>query len=196
MAPAPAGLPGLHPAAPRGLTLPARRWPTSRWRRHRPAPSGAHSVWASVRTCRAGHRTAAARRWPRPRRPPCAISRWSSASRVLLVGYSRGAKVLPFILTRLPPDLQRSVSLVALVGPSHLAGFEFHFSDLLTGWESGGRPTVGDSPAPGLPAALRLGERRNRFRLPRSAPRARSAGRAAGGHHFGRSWADWRSRSW
>jgi type IV secretory pathway VirJ component len=70
------------------------------------------------------------------------------ASRALLIGYSRGADVLPFMVTRLPADLRGRVELVALLGPSRVAGFEFHFVDLLGGGNSGDRPT--------LPEILRL----------------------------------------
>lgn len=69
------------------------------------------------------------------------LQAWSG-SRVLLVGYSRGADVLPFMVTRLPDDLRSRVELVALLGPSHLAGFEFHFADLLGGRSTGDRPTL------------------------------------------------------
>jgi type IV secretory pathway VirJ component len=68
------------------------------------------------------------------------LKAWN-VSRVLLVGYSKGADVLPFMASRLPPDLRSRVKLVALLGLSHRAGFEFHFADLLGG-RSTGRPTV------------------------------------------------------
>jgi type IV secretory pathway VirJ component len=68
------------------------------------------------------------------------LKAWN-ASRVLLVGYSRGADVLPFMVSRLPADLRSRVELVALLGLSHEAGFEFHFADLLGGG-SRGRPTM------------------------------------------------------
>lgn len=49
--------------------------------------------------------------------------------RLLLVGYSFGASVLPFVIERLPADLQQRVSLAALLGPDHTATFEFHLSE-------------------------------------------------------------------
>ena len=57
-------------------------------------------------------------------------SQWSSP-RVTLIGYSRGADIAPFIVNRLPPDLRRSISLVALLGPAERADFQFHWTDLL-----------------------------------------------------------------
>jgi type IV secretory pathway VirJ component len=51
------------------------------------------------------------------------------ARRVILVGYSFGADVLPYMLGNLPPDLRRMVSLAALLSPSEQAEFEFHVSN-------------------------------------------------------------------
>jgi len=57
-------------------------------------------------------------------------AKWGS-QRVILIGYSRGADVLPFAVARLPRDLRDSVALVALLGPSREATFEFHTMDWL-----------------------------------------------------------------
>lgn len=53
--------------------------------------------------------------------------------RVLLIGYSRGADVLPFMASRLPADLRDHVALVALLGAEHGIEFEFRVSDWLPG---------------------------------------------------------------
>ena len=45
---------------------------------------------------------------------------------VILVGYSRGADVLPFMINRLPTDLQGSIDLVALLGLEPLIEFRYH----------------------------------------------------------------------
>jgi type IV secretory pathway VirJ component len=50
--------------------------------------------------------------------------------RVVLVGYSRGAELAPFAVSRLPADLRSHVDLVALLGLSTGASFHFHFEDL------------------------------------------------------------------
>ncbi|MFL5541639.1 MAG: AcvB/VirJ family lysyl-phosphatidylglycerol hydrolase [Longimicrobiaceae bacterium] len=49
--------------------------------------------------------------------------------RVLLVGYSFGADVLPLLVNRLPGDLRARVAGVALIGLSPDAVFEFHPSE-------------------------------------------------------------------
>jgi len=49
----------------------------------------------------------------------------------LLIGYSLGAEVLPFMVARLPPELQAKVRLVALLGPGRTTSFEFRLSEWL-----------------------------------------------------------------
>ena len=55
---------------------------------------------------------------------------WQKA-RVILIGYSRGADVLPAMVNRLPPAALARVRLLALLGPSPKVQFEFHMSDWL-----------------------------------------------------------------
>lgn len=51
--------------------------------------------------------------------------------RLVLVGYSRGANLAPFIVSRLPAALRQHLALVALVGLADRASFEFRWQDLL-----------------------------------------------------------------
>lgn len=46
--------------------------------------------------------------------------------RIMLVGYSRGADVLPFMVSRLPPDLRASVDVIALLGLEPLIELRYH----------------------------------------------------------------------
>ena len=52
--------------------------------------------------------------------------------KALLVGYSRGADVLPFAAARQPVDLLDRVPVIALLGPSRSVAFKFHLTDWLT----------------------------------------------------------------
>ena len=58
------------------------------------------------------------------------LHEWS-LSRVVFIGYSFGADVLPFVVNRLPAEQHRSVDGVVLIGPSKLATFEIHISEWL-----------------------------------------------------------------
>jgi type IV secretory pathway VirJ component len=51
--------------------------------------------------------------------------------RVLLVGYSHGANILPFMASRLPADLRSRIDLIALLGLEPSASFEFHLEDVV-----------------------------------------------------------------
>jgi type IV secretory pathway VirJ component len=70
--------------------------------------------------------------------------------RVALIGYSRGADVLPFMASRLSPELRARVALIALLGPARSVEFEFHLSDWLGG-------SSGESALPTGPEVAKLG---------------------------------------
>jgi type IV secretory pathway VirJ component len=69
--------------------------------------------------------------------------------RAVLIGYSFGADVLPFMAARLPEDLRRRVALVALLGPGQRAEFTFRILD----WVAAG---AGKDALPLLPEIGRL----------------------------------------
>ncbi len=56
------------------------------------------------------------------------LARWQK-SRVVLVGYSRGADVLPAMTSRLSTETKAKIRLLALLSPSPRADFEFHVMD-------------------------------------------------------------------
>lgn len=58
------------------------------------------------------------------------MTAWQRDS-VILVGYSRGADMAPFIVSRLADSLRGHLSLVAMIGLSDHASFEFHWSDIV-----------------------------------------------------------------
>jgi type IV secretory pathway VirJ component len=80
------------------------------------------------------------------------LSAWQK-SKVLLIGYSLGADVLPFIVNRLQPEILQKVRLVILLGPGHDADFEFHIGE----WVG---LTYGATLRPVLPEAEKMREMR------------------------------------
>jgi type IV secretory pathway VirJ component len=67
------------------------------------------------------------------------LAAWGK-ERVLLVGYSFGADVLPFVVNRLPADLRARIASVSLLGIDAHASFEISIADWV-GAADGGPPT-------------------------------------------------------
>jgi type IV secretory pathway VirJ component len=110
---------------------------------------------------------------------------WQRAQ-VLLIGYSFGADVLPFLYTRLPEDVRAAVRTVNLLGLSETATFEFHVADWIPGADAGGRATLPEirrmSPAPVL---CLYGADETDSPCTKLAGGAVKAASLPGGHHFG-----------
>lgn len=61
-------------------------------------------------------------------------------NKVVLVGFSLGADVLPFMVSRLPPSERAAIADVALLSLGHRVDFEFHVTD----WLGSGHPDSRD----------------------------------------------------
>jgi type IV secretory pathway VirJ component len=107
-------------------------------------------------------------------------------SRVVLVGYSFGADVLPFLVNRLPNDLRARVASVSLVGLSSQAAFAFHLASWLGGEDDTSYPTAPEvERLAGIPVVCLMGSDEKDSAcsdLPRRSARVVSL---PGGHHFG-----------
>ena len=62
--------------------------------------------------------------------------------KVVLIGYSFGADIVPFAANRLNEALKSRVELIALVGPVLQAEFEFHLSNWLWSSSKTAQPTI------------------------------------------------------
>ena len=65
------------------------------------------------------------------------LARWND-QRLVLLGYSRGADLLPFVAARLPASLRAQLVLVAMLAMQERASFHYRFSDL---WATHSRPS-------------------------------------------------------
>ncbi|MGB5065273.1 MAG: AcvB/VirJ family lysyl-phosphatidylglycerol hydrolase [Candidatus Competibacter sp.] len=52
--------------------------------------------------------------------------------RIVLIGYSFGADVLPAVINRLPQDLRERIDLAVFLEPSDYAAFEFHLNNWIS----------------------------------------------------------------
>jgi type IV secretory pathway VirJ component len=115
------------------------------------------------------------------------LSAWNK-QRVLLVGYSFGADVLPFVVNRLPPELRAHVATVSLLGIDSNASFEIKIADWV-GSDDGGPQTRPEVAAiSGVPVLCLYGEGESDSICPglsRSPEHTRiSLGEVGKGHHF------------
>jgi type IV secretory pathway VirJ component len=67
------------------------------------------------------------------------IDEWDRKE-VVLIGYSQGADVLPFVVNRLPAQTRARIRLAAMLGPSERATFEFRLADWLSSSDEDGLP--------------------------------------------------------
>ena len=106
--------------------------------------------------------------------------------RIVLVGYSRGADVLPFMASRLPQDLRDAVDVIALLGAEPMIDFKYHPS-----WIPFHHPHEKQFPV--LPEIEKLrgqriiciyGDREKSSLCPMLDPSLATIVRKPGGHHF------------
>jgi type IV secretory pathway VirJ component len=111
-------------------------------------------------------------------------AKWK-ADTVIVIGFSRGAGVMPFMLNRLPADEHRFVKLMALVGAEHTAGFKFHPLDLFGLGSNKGEPPVMPEieKISTLPIICFYGEKEDDTLCPELKP-PNIAVKSAGGHHM------------
>ena len=112
------------------------------------------------------------------------FSSWDK-SEVLLIGYSFGADVLPFVVNRLPADLRARVATISLAGLGKDATWEVHVANWLPGFASVGSPIAPEIEALATPMLCLYGEGEKDSLCPTltgSRVRAEMVGK---GHHLG-----------
>ena len=104
--------------------------------------------------------------------------------RVLLIGYSQGADVLPFAVNRLPAATRASVALAAILGMSEHALFEFHVSSWISDSNSGPATLPEVDRIVGIPVLCIYGADEKDSLCPKLDPKKIKVVEVKGGHHF------------
>jgi type IV secretory pathway VirJ component len=104
--------------------------------------------------------------------------------RVLLIGYSQGADVLPFAVNRLPEATRAGVALVAVMGMSDHALFEFHLSSWISDSSSGLATLPEINRIGGVKVLCIYGADETDSLCPRLDPKKFIIVKLKGGHHF------------
>ena len=104
--------------------------------------------------------------------------------RALLIGYSQGADVLPFAVNRLPQATKVQVALMAILGMSEHALFEFHVSSWISD-DTSGPPTLPEvQRVIGVPVLCIYGEDEHDSLCPKLDAAKFKIVKVKGGHHF------------
>jgi type IV secretory pathway VirJ component len=104
--------------------------------------------------------------------------------RVLLIGYSQGADVLPFAINRLPEATRDRVALAAILGMSEHALFEFHVSSWISDDNSGPATLPEVNRITGIPLLCIYGEDESDSLCPKLDAHKFTVVKVKGGHHF------------
>jgi type IV secretory pathway VirJ component len=104
--------------------------------------------------------------------------------RVLLIGYSQGADVLPFAVNRLPDATKSRVALMAILGMSEHALFEFHVSSWISDDNSGPLTLPEVNRIIGMPVLCIYGEDEHDSLCPKLDAARFKIVKLKGGHHF------------
>jgi type IV secretory pathway VirJ component len=110
--------------------------------------------------------------------------------RVLLIGYSQGADVLPFAVNRLPETTKAHVALTAILGMSEHALFEFHVSSWISDDASGPATLPEVNRISGMPVLCIYGEDEQDSLCPKLDPLKFKVVKVKGGHHFDGNYAE------
>jgi type IV secretory pathway VirJ component len=104
--------------------------------------------------------------------------------RVLLIGYSQGADVLPFAVNRLPEATRARVALTAVMGMSEHALFEFHLSGWISDDNSGPATLPEINQIKGMPVLCIYGADESDSLCPKLDAKKFDVVKFKGGHHF------------
>ncbi|MCO5399341.1 virulence factor family protein [Ralstonia soli] len=110
-------------------------------------------------------------------------ARWKK-QKALLIGYSQGADVLPFIVNRMPAASREHVALAVMMGLGKRADFEFHMTNWVSSSASG-LPILPEVQK--LPAGLGMciyGQEEKDTNCPNLDPKQVRLVKLPGGHHF------------
>jgi len=110
----------------------------------------------------------------------------ASGNGVMLVGYSFGADIIPFMVNRLSADTKSQIKMVSLLGISEHASFEIRLQDIIGGINKDGPPTLPELlKMKGIPTQCVFGEaEKDSVCADKALDASINRVEMAGGHHF------------
>ena len=110
-------------------------------------------------------------------------------TRFILIGYSFGADIAPFVANRLPAELRKRLVTVSLLGIESNAEFEVRVVDWIPGSDPPGRAVRPELAAINVPVLCIYGEGESTTICPPSKSALVTGQRIGSGHHFGGDYA-------
>lgn len=105
-------------------------------------------------------------------------------TKVLLIGYSFGADVMPFAYYHLSKELARQVENITLLSPSSNTDFEIHVMDMLGGKGSGQSVSAAINKINDKPIVIISGEGETDYKNGELTGKNLTMVKLAGGHHY------------
>ena len=110
------------------------------------------------------------------------LQHWNK-EKVVILGYSQGANVMPFMLNHLPKQTQKKIDIAVMMGLEEQAAFEFHMTNWVS--ESEGTPIAPEiEKLPAIQAVCYYGAEDDESACPKLNPKKVKAVKLEGGHHF------------
>jgi type IV secretory pathway VirJ component len=104
--------------------------------------------------------------------------------KILLVGYSFGADVMPFVFNNLSKEIAAEVLNVSLLSPSAKTDFEIHISVMFGGSSDGDSVPAAINKINAKPLTLIFGEDENDFPVTALTIKNYTTVKLSGGHHY------------
>jgi type IV secretory pathway VirJ component len=106
------------------------------------------------------------------------------AKSLVLIGYSFGADVMPFVVTRCNKDIHDKLKYVVLMSPSETTDFEVHVTDLLGIGKSNGESIPAEINKITQPLLFVFGDKEDDFPFKQITIKNYKVNKLPGGHHY------------
>jgi type IV secretory pathway VirJ component len=103
---------------------------------------------------------------------------------IVLIGYSFGANVVPFLQTHFSASMAGKVAHLILLSPSSKTDFEIHVLQLLGWGEDSGESVPGEINKISQPVSIIMGDDESGFPVGQLAAKHRRIIKMPGGHHY------------
>ena len=103
---------------------------------------------------------------------------------IVLIGYSFGADVSPFMLTHFSPTLSNSINHLILLSPSPKTDFEIHMLQMLGWGKNEGESVPAEINKVPKPVTIIVGDDENEFPFDQLTIKNKQVIKMPGGHHY------------